>query len=347
MHEMLDPFKVKPSNKDWRNTMSKPRPISTSITQMFNIDYPIIGAPMFLVSDENMVVAATNAGGLGSFPALNYRPIENYRQALKNIKSRIQGPFGVNIIMQQSNKHRDEHIDIALEEGVALIISSLGSPKAVLDRAKGTNTKVFCDVIGLTHAKKAADAGAHGLIAVGSGAGGHAGDASLFALVPLLRQQIALPLIAAGSISDGKGLLAALALGADGVYMGTRIIASQEAPVKSDYKSSILNAALEDIVNTDRVDGFPGNFIKTNPIADLLRPNLIDNVLSYNSKVKRWVSLMRAGKILFGSENQKLSYKNVFSAGHGVANIDSILSIEDIFHGTVEEYHQKLAALPR
>src|SRR6187399_787072 len=147
--------------------MIKPKAISTAITQMFNIDFPIIGAPMFLVSDENMVVAATSAGGLGSFPALNYRPTENYRKALQNIKSRTKGPFGVNIIMQQSNKHRDEHIDIALEQGVALIISSLGSPKPVLDRVRGTKTKVFCDVIGLTHAKKAADAGAHGLIAVG------------------------------------------------------------------------------------------------------------------------------------------------------------------------------------
>src|SRR6218665_2722829 len=98
--------------------MNKPQPLSTAITQMFNIDYPIIGAPMFLVSDENMVVAASASGGLGSFPALNYRPIENYRKALQSIKARTKGPFGVNIIMQQSNKHRDEHIDIALEEGV-------------------------------------------------------------------------------------------------------------------------------------------------------------------------------------------------------------------------------------
>lgn len=325
----------------------KPKPISTALTKMFNMDYPIIGAPMFLVSNEAMVTATSNSGALGSFPALNYRPIENYRKAIQTIKSQTKGPFGINIIMQQSNKFRDQHIEIALEEGVPLIISSLGSPKPILERSKGTNTKVFCDVIGLTHAKKAADAGAHGLIAVGSGAGGHGGDISLFALVPLLKKQIQLPLIAAGSISDGKGLAAALSLGADGIYMGTRIIASKEAPASEDYKKSIISAGADDIVNTDRVDGFPGNFIKSKSIEDLLKPNILDNVLSYNKKVKRWVSLLRAGKVLFGSPDQKLSYKNVFSAGHGVSAIDSVLSIEDILFRTVEEYHQILSTLPR
>jgi nitronate monooxygenase len=327
--------------------MNKPAPLETAITKMFNMDYPIIGAPMFLVSNEDMVVAASNAGGLGSFPALNYRPIENYRKAIQTIKSRTKGPFGINIIMQSSNKHQDEHIDIALEEGVALIISSLGSPKKILERARGTPTKVFCDVIGLTHAKKAADAGAHGLIAVGSGAGGHGGDISPFALIPYLKKNVPLPLIAAGSISDGKGLLASLALGADGIYMGTRIIASKESVVSAEYKNAIVASGAEDIVNTDRVDGFPGNFIQTPPIADLLKPNLVDNVLSYNKKVKRWISLMRAGKVLFGSPDQKLSYKNVFSAGHGVSAIDSILSIEEIFHNTVQEYHERVKNLPR
>lgn len=327
--------------------MTKPQPLQTALTKMFNMDYPIIGAPMFLVSNEAMVSAASNAGGLGSFPALNYRPIENYRQAIRNIKSQTKGPFGINIIMQKSNKHQNEHIDIALEEGVPLIISSLGSPKTILERAKGTNTKVFCDVIGLTHARKAADAGAHGLIAVGAGAGGHAGDTSLFALVPYLKKHIQLPLVAAGSISDGKGLLAALALGADGVYMGTRIIASKESPVTADYKKAIIDAGCDDIISTDRVDGFPGNFINTQPIKELSKPNLIDDVLSYNKRFKRTISLLRASKILFGSQDQKVSYKNVFSAGHGVGAIDSVLGIEEIFYKTVEEYHHKMASLPR
>lgn len=316
----------------------KASPIKTPVTELFGIDYPIVAAPMFLVSDVNMVVSASNAGGLGTFPAMNFRPIENYRQAIRDIKTKTSKPFGINIIVQKKNKLQDEHIDIALEEEVPLIITSLGSPKAILEKARGTKTKVFCDVIGLTHAKKVADLGAHGLIAVGSGAGGHSGETSLFALLPYLKKHINLPLIAAGSMNDGKSLLAAFALGADAIYMGTRMIATHEAPVSREYKQAILNAGTEDIVKTDRVDGFDGNFIKTPLLEKLLVPNLVDNVLSQSSRVKRWVSLVRAAKVIFGGENQKVSYKNIFSAGHGVGGIDELLTIEAVIQKTVQEY---------
>lgn len=325
----------------------KPGPLSTPLTKMFNMDYPILGAPMFLVSNEAMVINATNSGALGTFPAMNFRPIENYRKTIQNIKAQTKGPFGINVIVQKSNKHQDEHIDIALEEGVPLIITSLGSPKTVIERARGTKTKVFCDVIGLTHAKKAADIGCDGLIAVGAGAGGHAGETSLFALVPYLKKHINLPLIAAGSISDGKGLLAALALGADGVYMGTRMIATKEAAVSQEYKQAIIDAGTEDIINTDRVDGFPGNFIATKLVKELLKPNFVDNVLSQNKKVKRMISLLRAGRVIFGGDSTKLSYKTVFSAGHGVGLIDELMSVEEVIYTTITEYHKLLKSLPQ
>ena len=319
---------------------NKPQVLSTKLTQLFNIDYPVIGAPMFLVSNEEMVCAATQAGGMGTFPALNYRPIEKYRQAIKDIKAQTDKAFGVNIIVQKSNRYQHEQIDIAIEEEVPLIITSLGSPKSIIEKTRGTKTKVFCDVVGLTHAKKVADAGADGLIVVGSGAGGHGGDTSLFALIPYLKKHIDLPMVAAGCISDGRGLLAALSLGADGVYMGTRMIASKEAQVSKDYKQAIVKAGCDDIINTDRVDGFPGNFIKSPIIEKVLRPNLIDDVLSQNKRVKRAVTLFRAGKALFGPQNMKLSYKNVFSAGHGVGNIDSVESIQDIVWNAVSEYRE-------
>ena len=319
---------------------AKPEALKTTITELIDIEYPVIGAPMFLVSNENMVCAATQAGGLGTFPALNFRPIENYRKAIQSIKKEAQGPFGINIIVQKSNRYQHEQIDIAIEEEVPLIITSLGSPKEIIKKTRGTKTKVFCDVVGLEHARKVAEAGADGLIVVGSGAGGHGGDTSLFALIPYLKKHIDLPLVAAGCISDGGGLLAALGLGADGVYMGTRIIASKEAQVSSDYKQAIVDAGCEDIINTDRVDGFPGNFIKSPIIEKVLKPNLVDDVLSKNKKIKRAVTLFRAGKALFGPETLKLSYKNVFSAGHGVGNIDSIESIQDIIWNTVDEYRE-------
>ena len=325
---------------------SKASPIKTRITELFNIDFPIIAAPMFLVSDTKMVTAASNAGGIGTFPALNFRPIESYRQAIRDIKAQTTKPFGINIIVQKKNKIQEEHLQIALEEGVPLIITSLGSPKTIIERARGTNTKVFCDVVGLTHAKKVADHGADGLIAVGSGAGGHAGETSLFALLPTLKMHTNLPLIAAGAIGDGKGLLAALALGADAVYMGTRMIATQESPVSQDYKQAILQAKADDIINTDRVDGFDGNFIKTPLLETLLKPNLLDSVLSQSPKVKRWISLARAARVMFGGENQKVSYKNIYSAGHGVGSIDELLTIDAVMQKTMLEYSELKKLLP-
>lgn len=326
--------------------MAQAAPMKTSITEIFNTKYPIISAPMFLVSNEKMVVAASEAGGIGTFPALNYRPIEKLRTAFQTIKSQTTKPFGVNIIVQESNKYLDQHLDLALEAGAAMIITSLGSPKKVIERARGTQTKVFCDVVGLAHAKKVYDLGADGLIAVSSGAGGHAGDVSPFALIPYLKAEIPLPLIAAGAISDGRGMLAALSLGADAIYMGTRMIASQESPVSQDYKDAILKAECTDIINTDRVDGFPGNFIKSDLLLKLLKGNFVDNVLSQNKKVKRWVSLLRASKVLFGNPEQKVSYKNIFSAGHGVSAIESLLTIDEIMQKTMNEYRQLKKGLP-
>ncbi len=327
--------------------MEKPQPLSTALTKMFSMDYPIIGAPMFLVSNKEMVLAATQSGGMGTFPALNFRPIENYKKTVDELKKDLGAkPFGINIIVQKSNKYQHEQIDSAIEKQVPLIITSLGNPKTVIEKTRGTKTKVFCDVVGLEHAKKVADLGADGLIVVGSGAGGHGGDTSLFALIPWLKKHIDLPMVAAGCMSDGKSMAAALALGADGIYMGTRIIASHEAQVNPDYKKAIVEAGCDDIVSTDRVDGFPGNFIKTEELKKVLKPNLVDNVLSQSKKVKRAVSLFRAGRALLGPTNQKLSYKNTFSAGHGVGVIDDVKDIQTIFWETVTEYRQILKDFP-
>ena len=328
--------------------MEKPEKLNTKLTQLFDMDYPIIGAPMFLVSNKEMVLAASQSGGMGTFPALNFRPIEKYEKVIKELKAELSGkPFGINIIVQKSNKYQHQQIDIALENKVPLLITSLGSPRTVIEKARGTDTKVFCDVVGLKHAKKVADLGADGLIVVGSGAGGHGGETSLFALLPWLKKHIDLPMLAAGCMTDGQSMAAALSLGADGIYMGTRIIASKEALVKDAYKKAIINAGCDDIVNTDRVDGFPGNFIKTSELEEVLKPNLIDNVLSQNKRVKRAISMMRAGRALLGSSEQKLSYKNTFSAGQGVGLIDDVKDIQSIFWDTILEYRNYLKNLPQ
>ncbi len=309
--------------------------------QHFPIKYPIIGAPMFLVSDENLVTSVSEAGGLGAFPALNYRPLSKYRKAIQEIKKRTHKPFGINIIAQASNKYRDKQLDIALEEDVSLIITSLGAPGDMIRRIHQTKTKVYCDVIHLRHAQKVADAGADGLVAISSGAGGHAGTISPFALIPYLKQHIKLPIVAAGSIVDGKGMLAALALGASAIYMGTRFIASKESPVSEEYKQAIIKAQCEDIVNTERVDGFPGNFIMTDRLKEVgIEAGLIESMLNRIPKFKKALALLRAGKVLFKHPEGKISYQNIFSAGQGVGNINEILPAKDIIVQTMGEYEK-------
>jgi len=321
--------------------------IKTEFTQQFNVRYPIICAPMFLVSSVKMVVSACEAGGVGTFPALNYRPIERYRQTIKEIKSLTAKPFGINIIVQKSNKYQYKQIEHALEEKVPLIITSLGNPKEVIRLSHEVGTRVYCDVVGFEHAKKVADLGADGLIAVGFGAGGHAGDISPLTLIPNLVRMIKLPIIAAGSIVDGAGMAATFALGASAVYMGTRFIASKEAEVAEEYKNAITRAKSEDIVNTDRVDGFPGNFIRTKELEAVgLEKGLIEEILTKNKKIKRFISLSRAARSLFGDMDSKVSYKTVYSAGHGVGLIDEVLSIQEIMAKTVGEYKEIKAKLP-
>ncbi len=321
--------------------------IKTEFTQQFDVRYPIICAPMFLVSSVKMVVSAGEAGGVGTFPALNYRPIELYRQTIKEIKSLTAKPFGINIIVQKSNKYQYKQIEHALEEEVPLIITSLGNPKDTIRLSHEVGTRVYCDVVGFEHAKKVADLGADGLIAVGFGAGGHAGDISPFVLIPNLVRMINLPIIAAGSIVDGAGMAAAFALGASAVYMGTRFIASKEAEVTEEYKNAITRAVSEDIVNTDRVDGFPGNFIRTKELEAVgLEKGLFEEILTKNKRIKRFISLSRAARSLFGDLDSKVSYKTVYSAGHGVGLIDEVLSIQEIMAKTVREYKEIKAKLP-
>lgn len=321
--------------------------LTTQFTTQFNIRYPVVLAPMFLVNTEKLVIAAAKAGIMGTFPAMNYRPINRYHEAIQRIKQESGSTFGINIIVQQSNKYQNEQIDGALSEQVALIITSLGNPKEVIRRAHETNTKVYCDVIGLEHAKKVADLGADGLIAVGCGAGGHAGTLSPFALIPHLVMHTQLPVLAAGSISDGKGLAAALSLGAAGAYMGTRFIASSEAEVDDSYKNAIIDAQPEQIIYTHKVDGFPGNFIHNAALDEVgIHPGFWETLVSQNKRFKRLIALTRAGKSLLGDSGKKTSYKTVYSAGHGVGLIDSVLSVDEIVQNIINEYRDIKQQLP-
>ncbi|MGE3973761.1 MAG: NAD(P)H-dependent flavin oxidoreductase [Bdellovibrionales bacterium] len=325
------------------------REIPTSFTKMMKCQLPIIGAPMFLVSNVEMVVAVSEAGGIGAFPALNYRPIEEYRTALKEMKARTKKPIGVNVIVNKSNTRQGEDLKHALDAGVDLFITSLGSPKEVIKEAHKNGAKVICDVTNLDHAKKVQDLGGDGVIAVGSGAGGHAGPISPIVLIPWLAKNLEIPVIAAGGVSDGQTMAAMLALGAGAVSIGTRFIASKEAQVDQAYKDAILKSTPEDIVMTMRVSGVPASVIRT-PYIDKVGTELpwVIDFLQKNSKTKKY---MQALIHLMGAKQLeqaalKPTWKTVWSAGQGVGLIDEILSCNEIMEMLVQGYFQTIKKLP-
>lgn len=324
--------------------------IPTPFTDMFGCRLPVVVAPMFLVSNVDMVVAAGEAGAMGTFPALNVRPVEKLRDWIAEIKQKTRAPYGVNLIVHHANIYFKRQMEICLEERVPLIIASLGNPAPLIAGAHEVGSKVFCDIIEMKHARKAVDAGADGLIAVGSGAGGHRGEISPVVWVPYLKKHFTVPVLAAGGITDGRGLAAALALGAAGAYMGTRFIASEECKVARDYQNAILRAQPEDIVTTYRMDGVAANIIDTPYVRKVgTRLTVLDRLLSRNRKLRSWLMAYRALRSFSLLKNavERPTWKQLWGAGQGVGLIEDILPIARILENMVREYRQTLESLPR
>jgi nitronate monooxygenase len=323
--------------------------IETEFTKMFGIDYPIIGAPMFLVSNVDMVTAISNAGAIGSFPALNFRPIEKYREALEQIRQKTKMPFGVNIIVNKSNQRQDQDLKFALESGAKLIVTSLGSPKKVIEEAHRNAAKVFCDVTNLEHALKVQDQGADGVIAVSSGAGGHAGPISPLVLVPWLKEKLSIPIVAAGGVANGASMAAALALGASAVHVGTRFIASQEAGVEQAYKDAVVNSSPEDIVMTTRISGTPAAVINTDYVKKMnLELPLAVKILKEHPLTKKYMVpiIHYLGMKSLEQAASTPTFKTLWSAGQSVGLIHDIKSCREIVDDMVKEYFEALSKLP-
>ncbi len=293
--------------------------METSITKMLNIELPIIGAPMFLVSYPPLVAAVSNAGGLGAFPSLNYRTSDEFEKAIIEIKSQTNKPFGVNIVLHKPhNPNWEEQVEICISHKVPLIITSMGTPRTIVKKAHQSGIRVFCDVISYRQAALVAKSGADAVIAVSQGAGGHAGTISPFALVPYLKET-GVPVIAAGSITNGKQMAAAFALGADAVYIGTRFLASTESSASDEYKKALIESIPEDIVYTEKISGVHANWLKRSV-------ELFEKSIETGDKVKKWIDL--------------------WSAGHGVAQIKSVESVNDILQNIVNEYLEIKNNLP-
>ena len=324
-------------------------PISTEFTKMMGCDYPIIAGPMFLVSDEALVTEVSNAGGLGGMPSLNWRTTEQFRQAVRKVKSLTSRPYAVNLIVNQANARQLPDLEVCVEEKVPLIITSLGNPKETIRRMHEVGCKVFCDITTLDYAKKVEDLGADGIIAVSSGAGGHAGPISPLVLLPFLRRHLKIPIIAAGGIANGEQIAAALVLGAAGVQLGTRFIASTEAKVEDSYKKAILKADPEDIVMTKKISGTPAAVIRT-PYTDKVGYDLswFEKQLLGHPKTKKYMKMMRAyiGSKALEKAISGPTWKEVWSAGQSVGLIDDILPAADIVRRLVVEYYAAVERLP-
>ncbi|MEW6776280.1 MAG: nitronate monooxygenase [Bdellovibrionota bacterium] len=289
--------------------------METEITKMLGIRYPILAAPMFLVSTPKIMAEVGEAGGLGCMPSLNCRTSAEFRDAVRETKKLTKAPFGINLVIKMSGRLQED-LEICLQEGVRLIITSLGDPTELVRAAKAKGTFVFSDVINMRHSKKVEAAGVDAVIAVSAGAGGHAGAITPFVLIPWLKANLKIPVVASGAIADGKGLAAALALGAGAGYIGTRFIATHEAPVEKEYKEMILRASPEDIEYTKEVSGTNANFLKES------------------------LEQFRAGKA-------SGAWKNVWSAGHNVGLISEIKGCRQVVEEMVSEYGRIVEKLPR
>lgn len=311
--------------------------MKTALTEMLNCKWPIIGAPMFIVGTVDMVAAISNSGGVGTIPSLNFRSPVLLGEGLKQIKSKTQDrTFGINLIVHKSNKRWETDLEVCANHRVPFFITSLGSPAAVIEKVKPYGAKVFCDVTNIKHAKKALAGGADGLIAVCAGAGGHAGPHSPFSLVSELMQITDKPIVIAGAVASGKTILSSLALGAAGVSIGTRFIATTEANASDDYKQAIIKAKTADIHKSTKMTGIPASVIRTAEVEAMFHPPTLMEKLIYLIEKKN------QGKTNFSRKLRKMaglnwSWNNVWSAGESVGQIDQIQSSAQVMQDLVAE----------
>lgn len=305
---------------------------------------PLIGAPMFIVSGPELVIAQCKAGIIGSFPALNARPKSVLDDWLKQIKDELAeykqdhpdqtvAPYAVNQIAHASNPRLFNDVETCVRHEVPIIITSLRPPEEIVAAVHGYGGLVFHDVVSLRHARKAIEQGVDGIIAVCAGAGGHAGPVSPFALVKEIRREFAGTLILSGCITRGNDIVAALAMGADLAYSGTRFIATDEARAVPSYKKMIVDSHAEDIVHTSLFTGVHGSYLRGSIANAGLDPyNLPEghkNDMDFSH----------------GADIEAKAWKDIWGAGQGVGTIDEILPTHDLVMRMEREYRDTLDEL--
>jgi nitronate monooxygenase len=303
------------------------------LCEMINIQFPLIVAPMFLVSNEKMVLAAIESGATGAIPALNYRTLHDLRMGIRKIKSSTKGPFGINLIVYKSNPKWEAQLRICCEEKVAFIITSLGSPAKAIQEAHRSGILVFCDVTDVKYARKVEALGADALIAVNCNAGGHAGSMPPEVLIPELRSQCRIPVISAGGVATGISMKEVMALGAIGVSVGSIFIASHESGVADEYKQACVKYGAKDIVFTEKLSGTPCTVINTPYLSEIgTKLTRFERWLHQNRWAKKWVKmalyLRGMGKLRKAAFSG--TYQSVWCAGPSIEHVHCIRSIEKI-----------------
>jgi nitronate monooxygenase len=308
------------------------------------LSLPVIGSPMFIVSNPDLVIAQCKAGIVGSFPALNARPPEVLDDWLARITEELEAaraadpdrpvaPFAVNQIIHGSNNRLEHDIGLCVKHRVPIIITSLRAPTDIVGPVHGYGGLVFHDVTNMRHARKAVEAGVDGLILVCTGAGGHAGTLSPFALLSEVRAFYDGAIILAGAISNGASVLAAQAMGADLAYIGTRFIATREANAEPAYKQALINSMAEDIVYTNLFTGVHGNYLKPSIIAAGLDP---DNLPESDPS-----------KMNFGSGGgaKSKAWRDIWGSGQGIGCISDAPPAGELVARMAKEYRDAMASL--
>jgi nitronate monooxygenase len=292
---------------------------------------PVIGAPMFIAGNPKLVIEQCKAGIVGSFPALNARPKETLDAWLTEIESALaahpgSAPYAVNQIVHKSNDRLAYDLEVCIRHKVPVTITSLRAPHEVIAGIHSYGGIVLHDAISVRHAEKALKAGVDGLILVCAGAGGHAGTLSPFALVGEVRRFFDGPIVLSGAIATGDGILAAQAAGADLAYIGTRFLATPEASVPDRYKDEILKAAAADIVYTDLFSGVHGNYLRHSVVNAGYDP----------------MNLPKSdpAKMNFGTDSgsEKKVWRDIWSAGQGVGQIDAVMPVAEVVAKLSSEY---------
>ena len=310
-----------------------------------SLQLPVVASPMFIVSNPDLVIAQCKAGIVGSFPALNARPAEELEVGLKRITEELDAwnqanpdkpaaPFAVNQIVHKSNNRLEHDLEMCVKYKVPIVITSLGARVDVNEAIHSYGGLVFHDIINNFFAKKAIEKGADGLIAVASGAGGHAGTLSPLALVQEIREWFDGPLLLSGAIATGDSVLAAQAMGADLGYIGSAFIATDEANADERYKQSIVDGSANDIIYSNLFTGVHGNYLRNSIEAAGLDPeNLPESDPS---------------KMDFGDGSSK-AWKDIWGSGQGIGAVKKIGPAADLIARLKQEYsaaRQRMEALP-